>query len=326
MQFEYPAALLLLLLVPLVLLRRRGRGGAVTFPGIREFEPARVGWRQRSMRYLPWLRVGTLALLVFAMAGPRARAPKGRRTSEGVAIEIVIDRSASMAKADMPYGGVEMRRIEVVKRISREFIFGNGHELDGRPQDLIGVIGFAADPVALAPLTLVHDALRPAIDKLQTAEGLKDDGTAIGDALAFAAEKLHALTKTPGKVIVLITDGENNLGVRTPRQAALMAKEWGIKICAISIRPDAGDVLYEQAISAEMQMLGGSTHGIARMARDTAALKAVYQEIDRMGQTQIDESEAIESEGLLVSCLLVALLLLVLEVALRETWWRKVPA
>lgn len=325
MRFEYPAVLLLLLALPLVLLPRRS-GRAVSFPGILEFRVAREGLRQRSMRYAPWLRIASLALLVFAMAGPKLSPSQRRNASEGVAIEIVIDRSASMSKADMRYGGAELPRLEVVKKISREFIFGNGQGLEGRPQDLIGVIGFAADPVALAPLTLKHDLLRPAIDKLRTAESLDDDGTAIGDALAFAAAKLHALDKVTGKVIVLITDGENNLGVKTPRQAAVMAKDWGIRICAISIRPDAGDVQFEQAISAEMQMLGANTNGIARMARDGSALKVVYEEIDRLGQTRIDESEATQSAGVLISSLFAALLLLTLEVALRETWWRKVPA
>jgi Ca-activated chloride channel family protein len=332
MQFEYPAAFFLLLALPVALLvKRRGEAAAIAFPGILNFQSARQGLRQRCLRYLPWLRMAALAMLVFAIAGPRLPPGRSRRVSEGAAIEIVVDRSASMLTSDMSYSGVAMSRLDAVKRITREFIFGDGGELEGRPKDLIGLIGFAASPIPLCPLMLSHDVLRSAIEKLQAAESLRDDGTAIGDALTVAAARLHetALSANPpltAKLIVLITDGENNMGARTPLQAAQQAREWGVRICAITLRPDARDVKYERQISNEMEAVAISTHGIARMARDGSALRSIYQEIDRMGTGQLEQVQSNNVDLAFVGALVAAFFLMALEVALRETWLRKVPA
>jgi Ca-activated chloride channel family protein len=229
----------------------------------------------------------------------------------------------------MKYKGANISRLDAVKRLSRDFIFGNGRDLEGRPNDKVGLIAFAADPITLSPLTLSHGTLRSSIDTLTEARTVEDDGTAIGDAIALAAARLRVSVGTSGKkgkLIILITDGENNMGERTPEQAAALARQWGVKLYAITIRPESVDTKHDQEIEHAFAALAADTGGAARTVKDGDALAAIYREIDRLEPAHLDSLKRSDGDRALTWMLLAAFIILVGELALRETWLRKAPA
>ncbi len=142
-----------------------------------------------------------------------------------------------------------MTRLEVVKALFLEFVMGNGRDLPGRPNDLIGMISFARYPDTICPLTLAHGALPPFLESVKLVQTREEDGTAIGDALALGAARLKTAKEAllaqrevdadayeiKSKVIVLLSDGENNAGSRDPMQAAELAAKWGIKVYTVAI-------------------------------------------------------------------------------------------
>lgn len=332
LQFETPLVLLLLLALPL-LWRKRKLSAAIPFPGVIHFanEPP-TGVRQRFLRYLPVVRMAVLALLIVALAQPMLHPEPVRTITDGRAIEIVVDRSNSMSTVDMNYDGAEMTRLDAVKRVTYDFIFGGrSADLKGRPTDMIGLICFAADPITLSPLTFSHGALAHSIKNLEVAGTLAEDGTAIGDALALAAARLQASVRASkqqikSKIIVLITDGENNLGASTPEQAAQLAKQWGIKIYAIIISTETVKTEREQQVGYGMSSLAESTGGFAWTVRNGSALRAIHQEIDRLEPTRLDVTKRTDGGRALTWILAVALVLIVADLVLRNTWLRKVPA
>ena len=164
------------------------------------------------------------------------------------------DRSSSMT-AEMEYRGMRRNRLEVVKKVFEEFIMGNGEELEGRPNDLVGMVAFARFADTMAPLTLGHGALLRFLDQVRIVTRRAEDGTAIGDALALAAARLRTAEEDlaryadesgdkeyeiKSKIIILLTDGQNNFGQRTPEQAAELAADWDIKVYTIGVGGDEG--------------------------------------------------------------------------------------
>ena len=191
MRFAAPQAFLLLPLLPLVawFYLRRGRTATVRFSSLR-----RVGTLGRSVRLwarplLLVLRLAALALLIVAIARPQTSRPETRVSTEGIALEMVVDRSGSM-RAEMDFEGERLNRLEVVKRVFTEFVVGNGDDLPGRPHDLIGMIAFARFADTAAPLVRAHDALVQFVQGTKIVQFRAEDGTAIGDALALAAARL----------------------------------------------------------------------------------------------------------------------------------------
>ena len=191
MHFESPWAFLLLIVIPaLPFLRRLTiKKGSIRFSSIGN--AARSGRSLRRQLYsLPLIiRILALVCITVALARPQTGREQILDISKGVAIEMVIDRSGSMA-AEMEYKGRQMNRLEVVKSVFKEFALGNGRELPGRSNDLIGMIAFARYPDTICPLTLAHGALEPFLDSVKLVRTREEDGTAIGDALALAAARL----------------------------------------------------------------------------------------------------------------------------------------
>jgi Ca-activated chloride channel homolog len=274
MEWYSPWALLLLLALPFLgyLLLRRKRGAAVKFPSLVDMKHCPVSWRLRLRPILAVLRLLCLALLILALARPRKGTVLSEISTEGVAIEAVVDHSGSM-QAEMDYGGEKLDRLEVVKRVLTDFIEGDKgtHNalfqvgdprkgLGGRPGDLIGLVTFARYADTVCPLILSHGVLTEFLKQTQIASR-DEDGTAIGDAVALAAARLKKAEEElqrrnaqlgfgggdPGqkqnapdftiksKILVLLTDGRNNTGRYRPLEAADLAKKWGIKIYAIGI-------------------------------------------------------------------------------------------
>jgi Ca-activated chloride channel family protein len=326
MHFEWPWALGALLLLPLLAWRQRRLTPPTVVFNRTATLPASA--RQRFLRLPAALRSAALALLIVAAARPQVGSKPIRDISRSIAIQVLIDRSSSMRHYDFLYRGVATR-LDVVKTLSLQFIFGNHRDLKGRPSDMIGLIEFAGDPITLSPLTLSHEHLASLIQSIQPASG-DEDGTAIGDAVALAAARFKEAETTAGgqlksKVIVLLTDGQNNMGARTPAQAAALAKQWGVRIYAIGIRPGVADGRYDRMIETGLDELGEETGGLSRMVESGAALVDVYKEIDRLEPAEVRAARYTGGTAWFGALALAALCLVAAEAALSQTWLRRAP-
>jgi len=327
--FRWPWVLMAMIALPYLgwrLRKFRHRTPAILFPGVLDEVPR--SRRERWIQLPNILRLIALACLIAAGAGPAWDQRPSRQVAKSIGIQILVDRSSSMASDDMIYEGREQTRLDVVKRISHDFIFGAGRELRGRPSDMIGLIAFAADPVTLCPLTLSHELLQPALNSLRTVTG-EQDGTDIGDAVALAAArfKLAEQERSGGlqsKVVILLTDGENNLGARSVVEAAELAHQWGVRIYTITIRPSAKDAPGDQAVGA-MELLSLETNGASRVASDGEALRSIYSEINRLEKSDVDVVKFGGDSEVFTVLVMAALGLLMAEMVLGQTWLRRIP-
>ena len=354
MRFETPWAFVLLLAVAAVLaLRwRRRRGATLTFSSTDTAGRSGRSMRQRLLWVPLALRLLALTLFTVALARPQTGRERIRDVSKGVAIEMVVDRSGSM-RQEMDFEGGKLSRLDVVKRVFERFVTGDDHGLKGRPHDLIGMVAFARYPDTICPLTLAHGALKPFLDTVKHAETRQEDGTAIGDAVALAAARLHNAEKTlarqtgereqkyqiKSKVIILLTDGENNAGKRDPLQAARLAATWGIKVHTIGV--GGGDSVmaidtpfgrqlirnaYDSGVNKDLlAQMARDSNGIFRMAEDGKSLHTIYEEIDKLERSEIESTPFVDYREAFVPFALAGLALLVLEVLLGGTVFRRTP-
>lgn len=353
MHFESPLAFLVLLILPPVfwLRYRRRRTGTLSFSSIDTAAMVGRSLRQRLAILPPVLRVLALVLLAVALARPQVGKERIRDVSQGIAIEMVVDRSGSMGQ-EMEYDGVVSNRLGVVKDVFEKFVTGGRHGLSGRPADLIGMVAFARYPDTICPLTLSHGALHEFLGTVRLAATRNEDGTAIGDAIALAAARLKTAEETiarqtgensdkyriKSKIMILLTDGENNAGKRDPLRAAKLAAEWGIKIYTIGVGGGQGMMVVQDPIfgnfripgregvnRAMLEQIAKETGGIFRMAEDAKALQSIYREIDRLERTDVESVRYMDYRELFAPFALAGLILLCVEVALRCTVFRRMP-
>jgi len=332
MSFLFPWVLLLIPLVVLAL-RARSRRSSLQVASLELWS----GLNTRRARYL-WipifLRRMTLVLLLVVLARPQAGSTYSMDVSEGIAIQLLVDVSSSMDMNVRDLDGQNRSRIEVAKEMVQRFISGDGDTLDGRGEDLLGLITFARYADTRSPLTFGHDALLQIVSSLEVQERPNEDGTAYGDALALAAARLQNIKELQfgsgsvdvdaieSRVIILLTDGENNSGAHLPLEAAGLAKEWGCRIYCISLgdtelRP-SGKMQVDKLTAAEkiLEHISDQTGGVFRQASDYESLLSVYEEIDRLERSEIaTRSYDRVAEwfwlplSLALLCLLIALLL-----------------
>lgn len=348
-RFHSPWMLLLLALVALgAVLRRRGRfRAALRFPSVSLARALQPTWRQKLAGLPVALRVAALVLVVIALARPQMGTERAVETSRGVAIEMVVDRSSSMG-AELLYRGRRANRLEAALDLFRQFVAG-GEGLKGRPSDLIGLVTFARYAETICPLTLSHDTLLGFLPAVKLVEEESEDGTAIGDAVALAAARLRTAEETlarqvagkreyeiRSKLIVLLTDGENNAGVRTPLEAARLAASWGIRIYAIGIGGEGGAAmetpfgrfglpLGPQVDEETLRALAETSGGRYWVAQDADALRAVYAEIDKLEKSELEAARYLNYRELFPPFALAALLLVAAEIVLNSLVWRRVP-
>jgi Ca-activated chloride channel family protein len=338
MSFAHPWVLLLL---PLTLLALRRRApSAIDVSGLavwRNVPPtARLRWLRR-VRTLPAVGLG---LLIAAAAGPQMERQVGEETREGVAIQLLVDISSSMEQSLATEEGERLSRLEAAKRVVEPFI-------RRREDDLIGLITFARYADTLSPLTYGHEALGEIVRGLDIQENPAEDGTGYGDALALACARLEQMggwqpdaekhasdpaATVRSKVVVLLTDGENNCGLHLPEEAAGLAKKWGIRVYAISMKDDeSGDSLQQQnndegLTDAEklLQRLADETGGAYWKIANAAELQEVYDRIDQLETSEIKTTILYHAEisPLFQYLASMALALLLAERILRATWLR----
>lgn len=325
-RFANPGMLLMLLLLPVAALwlwHRRKRG---LRPRMQYSSLILMGLIHRSIRSqllgLPALLLITAcALMILAMARPQSAWREHQRYTEGIDIMLVIDISGSMRATDF-----KPNRMEKAKAVVKDFI-------DGRKDDQIGVVIFAAETFTLCPLTHDYAALRQYVDYIKF--GIVDeDGTAIGMGLANAVDRLQK-SKAKSKVAILLTDGENNRGKISPIEAAKVAQNLGVRVYTIGVGSPGGSVPVQYGAIAmmvpsqlnvdELTKIAKMTGGQFFIATDGDSLEKIYKQIDKMERTKI-ETGALQYYDELVQFLTIpALALLLLAFILEHTWLRTFP-
>jgi len=309
--------------------RRAGRRAAVRYPtlaALRAVAPAGAAHRRAILGVL---RAATLALVVIALARPQAGSATTKVHREGVDVVLAVDVSGSMLAEDFTLDGKRASRVDAVKSVVRDFVAA-------RPEDRIGLVLFSARPYTQCPLTLDHGWLLQNLERAHV--GMIEDGTAIGSALATAANRLRAST-AKSKFIVLLTDGVQNAGPISPETAAEAAAAFGVKVYTIGAgtrglapyptqdmfgnkvyRPMPAD-LDEEAL----KRVAAKTHGRYFRATDTKSLGEIYAEIDRSEKTPFEAPQFLDYRELYPWLLWPALGLVLVEVGLGETLLRKLP-
>ena len=312
LRFEHVWVLWLLLAVPVVLgwsllLRRR----AIGFSAVDRTARIAPGWRQHVLWVTVVVRVVAIAALVIAAARPQLGVGRERTVTKGVAIMMVLDRSLSMRR-EMNYGGEQVARLDGVKQVFSDFVVGNresGGDLPGRDGDLVGLVGFGAFAETFCPLVREYPPLIEATTQIDYARSGGDAGTAVGDAIALAAARLKSAEEQlrafddpetsetdpefeiASKVIILLTDGEQNAGSRRPMEGAALAKEWGIKIYTIGLGSGSGGFFGGGGRSAVLPRVAELTGGKHFDTADGDGLENIYKEIDALEPTEIERVE-----------------------------------
>ena len=341
MSFLY---LWVLLLIPLLLwlVRGRLRRTSLKVSSLGLWSEVDAG-RARYLWIPVFLRRMTLVLLLLALARPQAGSTYSMNVSEGIAIQLLVDVSSSMDMNVRDLDGQNRSRMEVAKEMVKKFIAGDGNTLQGRSEDLLGLITFARYADTRSPLTFGHDALLQIVSSLEVQERPNEDGTAYGDALALAAARLQNIEALQfgqvsesadaieSRVIILLTDGENNSGAHLPLEAAGLAKAWGCRIYCISLGDTrvgfSGEVQIDKLTAAEQTLkhISDETGGIFRQATDYESLLSVYEEIDRLERSDIATRSYDRVAEWLWLPLGVALLSLLIALILEASVLRVVP-
>jgi Ca-activated chloride channel family protein len=288
------------LLAPLVYALASGNASAVRYSSLGLLENAPSSWRVRLLP-LPaaFLALATLALAV-ALAGPRTGDASTKIHREGIAMMLVVDRSGSMNARDFVRGDQSIDRLQALKQVLHRFL-GTDGEGPGRPDDLIGLVTFAGYADSVAPLTLDHANLMAILDDTQIVRDPDEDGTAVGEGLALAVERLRR-HPAKSKVVVLLSDGVSNRGDISPTQAAELAEAHNIKVYSVGagrtgsapfpVEWRGRTVLRQVRVELderELEAIAERTGGRYFHAEDVDALQEVYDEIDTLERTEIIE-------------------------------------
>jgi len=353
-------ALVLLVLIPLIWWRiyLRQKPTAVKFSSTEPLKQLAGSWRVRMRWLLPTLRTLALILLIVALARPRKGNEQTRIPAEGIAIQLIVDRSGSMQAMDFKIAGERVDRLTAVRNVVEDFVIGE-EDLPGRPDDLIGMISFAGYADSKCPLTLDHGYLIETLDQTKIVTAREEDGTAIGDAIALGVERLRTLTeqrrirgtcKIKSKIIILLTDGENNRGDIDPLQAAEIATTFGIKIYTIGAGtkgfapvqvtdPFGQKYLQKMQVNIDedtLRKIADATEGQYFRATDTDSLRNIYAEIDKLEKTKTVEKRYFQYKELATQAiklgpvqvppiLLCVFIILAAELILGNTWLRRIP-
>ncbi|MBW2275544.1 MAG: VWA domain-containing protein [Deltaproteobacteria bacterium] len=301
LELRDPLFLLAGLLAPLAWWLVQRGSGRLTYSSLALVEAAPRSLRAR-LAALPALLLA-LAVLLFAvaLAGPRSGDATTEIHREGIAIAMVVDHSGSMEARDFVQGNTGVSRLDAVKAVMRKFVLGE-EELSGRPDDLIGVVLFARYADAICPLTLDHLNLANILDQIEIVRDRAEDGTAVGEGLALAVERLRR-HPAKSKVVILLTDGVSNAGEIDPLQAATLAAAHDIRVYAVGAGrtgtapipvalPDGRRVLRRVRVELDektLQKIASRTGGRYFHAANVDALEEVYEEIDRLERSEITE-------------------------------------
>jgi Ca-activated chloride channel homolog len=332
--FAHPYLLLLLLLLPLAawLKGRRGQPPAFLYSseqllrGLVKITPYNTGGFLMALRWL------VLALLIVALAQPRLSKSETKIKASGVDIMVALDLSGSMVAEDFVLGGNRVNRLNMARKVLEEFI-------EKRPNDRIGLAVFATQSYIATPLTLDHEFLNENLNRLQLGT-IPADQTAIGSGLSTALNCVRK-EKSKSKIIILMTDGQNNAGRVSPLTAAEAAKALGVKVYTIGVgtrgmapvpagrNPFTGQIVYNQVqvdIDEDtLNKIAEDTGGKYYRADNAERFQAIYTEIDKLEKTDAEVKKYTHHKELFPWVAGLGLSLLLLEVALGQTVLRRLP-
>ncbi|OWR77890.1 vWA domain-containing protein [Porphyromonas gingivalis] len=327
MTFAYPELLWLLILLPLIatwyILQVRKTSATMTISSLKPFEGGRRGLRVYLRHSLPILRALSVGFLIIALARPQNTNSWQKDSIEGIDIMLAMDVSGSMQAMDF-----KPNRLEAAKDVAISFI-------NNRPNDNIGMVTFAGESFTQCPLTTDHTVLLNMVQDLQM--GVLDDGTAIGMGLATAVNRLKD-SKAKSRVVILLTDGSNNMGDITPRMAADIARTFGIRVYTVGvgtrgeapfpIQTEFGVRIQNVPVDIDEPTLDGIAEvsgGKYFRAVDNETLNEIYKEIDKLEKTRLMTKSFKAYEEKYFVYALIAFLLLLTEFLLRNTLLRSNP-
>ncbi len=327
LHFADPEYLWLLLLIPLAVAwywyKLRHYSVPIQMSSTAVFKKFIPGWKHYARYGLFGLRMLAAGLLILALARPQTNLNRQDISVEGIDIILAMDVSSSMLAEDL-----RPNRLEAAKEVAIDFI-------NSRPDDRIGLVVFSGESFTQCPLTSNHALLINLYKDINF--GMIDDGTAIGDGLATAVNRLKD-SKAKSKVIILLTDGVNNMGSIDPQSAAEIAELYGIRIYTIGVgtvgtalvpvRTQFGiqyqrmEVKIDEALLKKMSAL---TNGKYFRATNRQKLQEVYKEIDRLEKSKIDVTEFSRKKEEFLPFVILALVLLTLEFVVRFALLKLVP-
>lgn len=331
MTFVHPYLLLLLLLLPLLawLKGRRGRPAAFLYSSVQLMRGLEGPANSRAGNFLLAFRWLSLALFIIALAQPRLVKSETKVSASGVDIGVCLDMSGSMLAEDFVLQGQRVNRLTMAKDVLKTFI-------EKRPNDRVGLIAFASQAFIASPLTLDHDFLQQNLNRLELG-AIDASKTAIGSALSTAVNRLREL-KSKSKIVILMTDGQNNSGTIAPLIAAEAAKSLGVKVYTIGVgthgmapMPDMifGRKSYhmepvdidEDTLTKIADMTGGKYY----RADNAEKFKSIYDDIDKLERTEATIKKYSSYNELFGWIVTPGLGLLLLEIFLGNTIWRRLP-
>jgi len=331
MLFKNPLFFLLLPIVVLALLysRRRSEEASLRFSSQDFLNIFTSSLKVKLSQNIIFLRITSLILIALALSRPQSPIEESKIQTEGVDIILAIDSSTSMLAEDFKLGTKRVNRLSAVKNVVKDFI-------SKRQSDRIGIISFAARAYTVSPLTLDYGWLLNNLERVEA--GMIEDGTAIGSGISSALNRLKD-TKAKTKIIILLTDGVNNAGKISPQTAAEAASVLGVKVYTIGagtkglapypFKDFFGNTVYKSVeieIDEEILMeIASKTEAKYYRAVDTESLKKIYEEIDKLEKTAVEEKDYSEYKELFPIFLIPAVFLLFLEVILSNTILRRIP-
>jgi Ca-activated chloride channel homolog len=296
--------------------------GSMLVSGVRAFGNGRT-WRTLLRHILFVFRVLAISSIIIALARPQTGSEQQMTSGEGIDIVFCLDISGSMLAQDFTPS-----RMEAAKQVVSEFI-------DNRPTDRMGLVIFAGESFTMCPLTTDHAVLKSQLYNVQS--GLLEDGTAIGSGLATGVERLRS-SVSKSKVIILLTDGENNGGLVDPNSAKEIAKSFGVRVYTVGvgtegfapvpIQTSSGVIMQREKVSIDEKLLtqiANETGGKYFRATNNESLGSIYKDIDRLEKSKFEVTTFTHYTEKFFPFVLAAILFLVLEWILRFTFFRKFP-
>ena len=315
MRFADPELLVLLALLPLIWWAlRRGAGGEST--GLRLPMLSTLGnstpptWRLRSLPFLPLLRVAGVLLVILAIARPQTTDAESVIEAEGIDVVLTIDVSRSMTQQRL---GTETR-LDAAREVARDFVSRRGN-------DRVGVVTFQAESLVLSPLTLDLEAVESLITT-SVRNGLVREGTALGLALTQSIELLRD-SNAASRVIVALTDGEDNIRIVRPVEAAAIARALGIRVYTIGVtRLDASAASVDELA---LRFIAEESGGTYFRATELDQLTEAYAEIDTLEKARVGAETFARHSDIAAWLLVPGIVLILLELVAHATWWRRAP-
>ena len=326
----HPWFLLLLLLLPVLawLKGRRGRQSAFLYSSVQLVKSVANITESAAGRILSALRWLTLVCFIVGMARPQFTQSETKVNASGIDIVIALDLSGSMESEDFELKGEPANRLQIAKDVLHKFV-------GKRPGDRIGLVAFAGKPYIASPMTLDHDFLLQNLERLQLHQ--IEEGTAIGSGLSTSVNRLRDL-KSKSKIVILMTDGQNNAGKIPPLTAAEAAEALKVKVYTIGVGVRGmskmpvsvfGQKRYQQVPvdidETTLTEIAKKTGGKYYRADSTDTLGKIYDEIDKLEKTEVEVKKYVRIEELFVWPVVAGLVLLLAEILLGHTVWRKLP-